>query len=420
MAAFEQVYNGGARLEATSASPVIFDHKIHEETTAAYLQFNADTEFNGLPVQIVGGIRYEDTNITANSLQIETEEIVWFSPTEWAVNRATEATPSDEDGDYALWLPNLDVSVDVTDEMIARISYSKSVTRPSLTSMRGTTSLTDRPKPSERFGDAGNPDLEPFTSDNFDLSFEWYYADGSYASIGYYRKLVDNFIVTEQVDTEFANLLDPSLGPRAEQARADLTAAGGDPDDPQQLHDQININAGNPVNTPIVQEAGDPIATWKITSPRNLETATLYGWEFAVQHLFGESGFGVQANYTKVDGDIDVDVARVGFQFVLPGLSDSANVVAFYEKDKWQARVAYNWRDEFLSGTPNNSPQFTEDFAQWDANAGYYVTDNLVVFVEGLNLTDESQRIYNRYSNQLLNANQFEKRYNIGARYTFE
>jgi len=40
--------------------------------------------------------------------------------------------------------------------------------------------------------------------------------------------------------------------------------------------------------------------------------------------------------------------------------------------------------------------------------------------VEGLNLTDESQRIYNRYSNQLLNANQFEKRYNIGARYTFE
>ena len=420
VAAFEQAYNGGARLEATSASPVIFDHKIHEETTAAYLQANIDTEFNGLPVQIVGGIRYEDTNITANSLQIETEEIVWFSPTEWAVNRATEATPSDEDGDYALWLPNLDVSVDVTDDMIARISYSKSVTRPSLTSMRGTTSLTDRPKPSERFGDAGNPDLEPFTSDNFDLSFEWYYQEGSYASIGYYRKLVDNFIVTEQIDTEFANLLDPSLGPRAEQARADLLAAGGDPDDPQQLHDQININEGNPVNTPIVQEAGDPVATWKITSPRNLETATLYGWEFAIQHLFGDTGFGVQANYTDVNGDIDVDVARVGFQFVLPGLSDSANVVAFWEGERWQTRVAYNWRDEFLSGTPNNSPQFTEEFSQWDANASFLVMDGLTVFVEGLNLTDESQRIYNRYSNQLLNANQFEKRYNIGARYTFE
>ena len=285
--------------------------------------------------------------------------------------------------------------------------------------MRGTTSLTDRPKPSERFGDAGNPNLVPFTSDNFDLSFEWYYAEGSYASIGYYRKQVENFIVTEQVDTQFANLRDPSLGPRAEAGHGP-DRCGGDPDDPQQLHDQININAGNPVIHAIVQAADDPITTWKITSPRNLETATLYGWEFAVQHLFGDTGFGVGANATIVEGDIDVDVSRVGFQFVLPGLSDSANLVGFYENDRWQARVAYNWRDEFLSGTPNNSPSFTEEFAQWDANASYLVTDNLTVFVEGINLTNESQRIYNRYPNQLLSANQFEARYNIGARYTFE
>jgi outer membrane receptor protein involved in Fe transport len=113
-------------------------------------------------------------------------------------------------------------------------------------------------------------------------------------------------------------------------------------------------------------------------------------------------------------------VAQVGFQFVLVGLSDSANLVAFYENDKWQARVAYNWRDEFLNGTPDNSPSFTEEFAQVDANASYLVTDNLTVFVEGLNLTDESQRTYNRYPNQLKAANQFEARYNIGARYTFE
>ncbi|MGB5345652.1 MAG: TonB-dependent receptor [Woeseia sp.] len=420
IAAFEQAFNGGQRLTADTSSTPIFDHSIREETTSVYLQANMESEFNGLPVTMVAGIRYEDTDIRASSLQIETTEIVWFSPTEWAVNRASGATPSDERGNYSLWLPSIDFSVDVRDDMIARASYSKSVTRPSLTSMRGTTSLTDRPKPSERFGDAGNPNLVPFTSDNFDLSLEWYYAEGSYASVGYYRKQVDNFIVTEQIDTQFAELRDPSLGARAAQARLDLIGSGGDPDDPQQLHDQININAGNPVNTPIVQAADDPVATWKITSPRNLETATLYGWEFAIQHLFGETGFGVGANATIVDGDINVDVSRVGFQFVLPGLSDSANLVGFYEDDRWQVRVAYNWRDKFLSGTPNNSPSFTEEFAQWDANASYMVTDNLTVFVEGLNLTNESQRTYNRYPNQLLTANQFESRYNIGARYTFE
>lgn len=420
LAAFEQNYNNGEPLYADTNTVPVTDHKVKEDTTSAYLQFNVDSDFNGLPVTIVGGIRYEDTDITANSLVLETEEIVWVNSTEWSVNRASDQSFSDERGDYKLWLPNLDVSMDVRDDMIARISYSKSVTRPVLTDMRGTLSLTDRPKPSERTGDSGNPDLEPFTSDNFDLSFEWYYNEGSYASIGYYRKLVDNFIIRQQVDTQFDNLRDPSLGPRAEQARADLAASGGDPDDPIQLHDQININIGNPVGTPIVQAADDPIATWKVTTPANLETATLYGWEVAIQHLFGDSGFGIGANYTTVEGDIDVDVARVGFQFVLPGLSDSANLVAFYENDRWQARVAYNWRDEFLNGTPDNSPEFTEEFAQLDANASYLVTDNLTVFVEGLNLTNESQRTYNRYPNQLKAANQFEARYNIGARYTFE
>ena len=139
-----------------------------------------------------------------------------------------------------------------------------------------------------------------------------------------------------------------------------------------------------------------------------------------MQHLFGDTGFGVGANYTTVNGDIDVDRSVIGFQFVLPGLSDSANLVGFYESDHWQARIAYNWRDEFLNGTPDNQPAYTEEFAQWDANVSYLVTDNLTVFVEGLNITDESQRIYNRFPNQMKNLNQFEARYNIGARYTFE
>ncbi len=401
-------------------STPISDHTIKEETVSVYLQFNAEGDFNGYPITMVGGIRYEDTDVTANSLELVTEAVVWTSPTEWSVIRSASQEFTDVGGDYSLWLPNLDVSVDVTDDIITRFSYSKSVTRPTLTAMRGTTSLTDRPQPGQRTGDAGNPALLPFESDNFDLSFEWYYTGGSYASIGYYRKQVDNFIVKVQDDEQFANLRDPFNGPRAAQARTDIEAAGGNPNDLDEIHNQININAGNPIGTPIQQAADDPIATWRISRDQNLETATLYGWELAIQHFFGDTGFGVGANYTTVEGDIDVDNSLVGFQFVLPGLSNSANLVGFYEADRWQVRVAYNWRDEFLNGTPDNQPEYIEEFAQWDANASFNVTDNLNVFVEGLNITNESQRIYNRFSNQLKNANQFEARWNIGARYTFD
>ena len=111
--------------------------------------------------------------------------------------------------------------------------------------------------------------------------------------------------------------------------------------------------------------------------------------------------------------------SAIGFQFVLPGLSDSANLVAFYDKGQFQARVAYNWRDEFLNGTRNNSPHYTEEFGQWDLRFNWLATDNLNLFVEGINVTSESQRIYNRWPNQFTDATQFEARWAIGARYSF-
>jgi len=420
---FEDAYLGGERLEATPDDVKTFEHLINEETTAAYLQFNVEGDFNDMPITIVGGIRYEDTNITSNSDVIEVEEVVWVSAgttSEWSVNKASESTVSDVKGDYNTWLPNLDISMDVRDDMIARVSYSKSITRPSLTNMRGTLTTSDLPKPGQRDANKGNPDLLPFTSDNLDLSFEWYYSDASYASIGYFRKQVDNFIVTQQFDQTIGNLRDPQLGPRAIQAMADIEAAGGDPNDLALLHDQININMGNPVGTFIVQQNDDPLIDWKVNIPSNQETAVLYGWEFAIQHMFGDSGFGVSANATIVEGDINVDNAVTGFQFALTGLSDSANLVGFWENDEWQVRVAYNWRDEFLNGLRNNSPHYTEEFGQLDMNASYMFNDNLTIFVEALNVTDESQRIFNRYVNQFTDANQFGARYNIGARYTFD
>ena len=42
----------------------------------------------------------------------------------------------------------------------------------------------------------GNASLEPLESTNLDLSFEWYYGESSYASVGFFRKAVNNFVGT--------------------------------------------------------------------------------------------------------------------------------------------------------------------------------------------------------------------------------
>ena len=48
------------------------------------------------------------------------------------------------------------------------------------------------------------------------------------------------------------------------------------------------------------------------------------------------SGFGVATNYTIVDSpDLNYNNYQLGGQFALVGLSDSANLVVFYENYDW-------------------------------------------------------------------------------------
>ena len=146
------------------------------------------------------------------------------------------------------------------------------------------------------------------------------------------------------------------------------------------------------------------------------------GWELVAQHNFGDSGFGVIANATIVDADVGYDNFSLAQQFVLTGLSDSANVIAFYDKDGISVRLAYNWRDDFLAGTGQNNvgagpPTHVAAYQQLDVSASYWFTDSMQVYVDVLNLTDETTHVYGRDRLQTLFAGQSGPRYNLGFRY---
>jgi TonB-dependent receptor len=142
-----------------------------------------------------------------------------------------------------------------------------------------------------------------------------------------------------------------------------------------------------------------------------------------VQHAFADTGFGVIANLTLVDGDVKFNNGSLGDQFAVFGMSDSANLIGFYDKHGLQARIAYNWRDKHLvadvHGTGHSNPIYTEAYGQWDISVSYDVNDNLTVFAEGINVTDEYTRQSSRRSEQVLNVVELGPRYNIGLRYTF-
>ncbi|MCP4301404.1 MAG: TonB-dependent receptor, partial [Gammaproteobacteria bacterium] len=346
--------------------------------------------------------------------------IIWVGGNEFAYEKAAGQTFRQGEGETDFWLPGLDMDLEVYENLIARLSYSRTLARPTIAKLSPARDFVGNPNVRSRFVSAGNPDLLPFMSDNFDLSLEWYYGDGSYASIGYFKKKVDNFLVSRTVEETFEGLTDPYIGAEAEQARAELEAEGVTPTD-QAVHQRINENRGVAITDPIRGLPGDPLAVFDVTTHDNAEVGNLFGWELALQHMFGDTGWGVQANYTIVNGNVNPDRDLFGVQFALGGMSDSGNLSVFYENDLISARIAYNWRDEYFNDFDGDGgPVFVEEYAPIDANVTWFATDQLAVFFEAINITEEVTRSYVRYPEMFLRGNEYGSRFNIGARYDFE
>ncbi|MDJ0758225.1 MAG: TonB-dependent receptor [Woeseiaceae bacterium] len=392
---------------------------VDEKVEAAYVSVDFEDEFNGMPFGAVLGFRYEKAETRGTGFEIPATAVVWVGGNEFAYETGPRS-PASGEGSNTFFLPNLDLDLEVHPDMVARFSYSRSIARPPIGALIPTRSFPGNPNIRSRRVSAGNPNLEPYVSDNLDFSFEWYYDEGSYVSVGHFRKQVDNFLVDRITEVTFEGITDPYVGALAEQARADL-ADEGIPADDQAVFRRINENRGTPITDPVRAAADDPLVVFDQTRTENEEVGNLFGIELAVQHMFGDSGWGLQANYTDVNGDVDADRDVINQSFALPGLSDSANLSVFYENDLISARIAYNWRDEFLTGFDGDgSPVFTEEYAPIDANFTYFASDQLTVFFEIINLTDETTRTFVRYEEQFLSGSEFGTRYNIGARYDFQ
>ena len=174
----------------------------------------------------------------------------------------------------------------------------------------------------------------------------------------------------------------------------------------------------------VIADSNDPLFDFAITQPVNNREGKIHGFEVAWTHFFGESGFGVAASYTMVNGDVNVDPyadPNVNV-FALTGLGDSANLTAIYDKNGLSARVSYNWRDKHLSAVNqggNRNPLFTDTFGTLDANISYDINENIAVSFEAVNLLSEPFRQYARTETNLVYVQELKPRFYLGARFRF-
>ncbi|MFG6490295.1 TonB-dependent receptor [Roseateles sp. BYS78W] len=428
-----------AAAEAYFAAPTDYsqpgasDWRTIEKSTSAYGQWDHSFD-TSIPMNVSVGLRYESTTVDSSSQVTAYTGTDWYAQNEVKLTGGT-STFGNKSGKYTYWLPSVDWDADLTDKLKVRASFGVNIGRPGFDKMLGGTQLN---ADSARYnvpgsGSAGDPALKPLKSKNLDLSAEYYYAKSSYVAVGAFYKKVSDFITTTTVSTTFAGLNQPASGTYYQAA----LASGITADRPDLIRNYIFNNYGTQagvtktgVANGIIQ--GDILGTvpgtqplaFNITSYKNGAGDNIKGLEFNFQHMFGNSGFGVSGNFTYVKSGLKFNNNSDSSapQAPLVGISNSANLVGFYENETWSIRGAYNWRGQFLAATTDgagNNPIYTEPYGQVDASIGYKIGKNLTLQADLLNLNDGYIRQHGRTSDEVLSALQTGRRYLIGARYRF-
>lgn len=292
---------------------------------------------------------------------------------------------------YDRWLPSANLVFDVTDTLLIRLAAAKTIARAGIGSLTPGGNLNV--SGGNRTFSSGNPDLVPTESTNLDASVEWYPTRGAIYAVSVFQKDIGTFVQTLSTSVPFANLgLPASL----------LTGTTASPTD-----------------------------IFIVSQPVNSKGGLLRGFEVNVQQPFTFlpgvlSNFGVLANYTYVDSDIEYLTSATGATTVtapLIGLSKhAANATLYFETKKFSIRGSIAYRSNYLTavpGTEGNAYNGTNGTTNIDAQISYNITDNIKLSLEGINLTDELNDQFVDETNRLNVLTHSGRQFVLSARVAF-
>lgn len=307
--------------------------------------------------RVMVGLRYEGTEQESKGTGFENDEFVELN----------------SDNDYDNWLPGLHLRYRMGEDTQLRFAWTNVVVRPTFDQIRpGVYDADDE-------YEAGNPNLDPLESSNLDLGIEHYLGRAGVVSAFIFYKDIENFIY----ETDLAG--SPAFADYDEA----ITYANGD-------------------------------------------SASLYGIELAYSQKLEQlpapfNGVIVGANLTFTESDADISGYADGEyhnrSIELPNQSDTVgNLMLGWENESLSMRLSANYKSEYLDevsgfGSDQNDV-FAESQTIVDFSASYFVTTQLQVKFEALNITDEPYYTYvnrNRYNAQY---EEYGPTYKLGLTFT--
>jgi iron complex outermembrane receptor protein len=414
--------------------------KVNEDTSAAYIMLKfggEETKFGNVSVKGNIGVRYVETEVASTGsvqfpgftyptlptdpmAQIPINALVPAGDAAF-MNYASYAQAGGSDTQH--WLPSLNVRFGLTDDQFLRFAASRAMARPdmglykyyygiSMTentctsgtvtySIPGNCNLPSQPiAVTPRYtASVGNPFLKPTTADQFDFTYEWYFSNvGQFTAALFYKKFND-YVTSLTYQQEFTN--------------------------------------------------NNQTRTVDVTAPVNTDGASLRGFELAYQTFFDRlpspwNGLGIQTNFTFVDnhgisntglsntgtggGGTQQDPLITFTDLPLEGFSDTSyNIVLMFEKEKYSARLAYNWRSDYLISQADcciKLPIWQDAYGQLDGSFHFKPSSDWDVFLDVTNIL-QAETVLRQQVNQsglLLPRSWFtnDRRLSLGVRYRIQ
>lgn len=347
---------------------------VQEADHAMFVQLNGLAQVAGRDLRFNAGVRYVETKQRSEGYNSG----IFVSV----------ARPA-----YKDTLPSINAAFSITPDLIWRASAAKVMTRPGLGSLSPGGSV-------DSFNyrvSYQNPFLDPTRATALDTSLEWYFAEGAILSLALFHKDIESRPIASEREGTYA-----STGL------------------PLSLLLPTSPAAENPEGRP-----------WTIASIDNGPGGSLRGAEFAFQLPLSVvapdvpviRNMGVIGNYTWVDSEVDYTFGSEIVTERLFGLSKrSYNFTAYYENQRFDARISASYRDDYITATSGTNNRFEgfEDTLSVDASLGYKLNDNVDLTFEALNLTDDYQdRWTDIDARRRYEYDHTGRTYKLGFRYKF-
>ncbi len=236
-------------------------------------------------------------------------------------------------------LPSANFKFDLDDRLVLRVAASQTQTLPDFSALGASSWGSDL----TRTGGGGNPNLKPVLSTNLDMNLEWYFMPRGLLSVGVFGMDLKDYIAFD-VQTRM-----------------------------------------------LYSELTNQLEAYEVAAPINTD-GKVTGAEFTYEQPIGDN-FGITANYTYANGRSS-HTWEDGSHNLQGTSKNTYNLGAFFENDRFGARVSYTYRSAFLISLSGANPYYQDDFGTLSASLSYKATDWLSISLDGLNLNNPTFKYY--------------------------